>query len=96
MARSKWLGTPRSHADSSAVECHNYKEWSEMYKKLIFDIKGLFNGFILNWEDEDTGFFGSIVVHSDSQGGVTIDSETLSSETLKKIFCKLIDSADII
>lgn len=68
----------------------------KMYKNLAFDIKGLLNGFILNWEDEDTGFFGSIVVHSDSQGGVTIDSETLSSETLKKIFCKLIDSADII
>ena len=26
MARSKWLGTPRSHADSSAVECHKIED----------------------------------------------------------------------
>jgi hypothetical protein len=58
------------------------------------DDKNFKYDIILDWVNEEDGYFGEIVLISDD-GKLKLYSEHLTKETVKKIFNQLIDESEI-
>ena len=63
---------------------------------MIVSLEGIWSegeqfGSIISWMKDDSNF-GNITIMS-NKGVLTIDSETLSRDSVKKILSKLVDSA---